>query len=180
MSVYDPGSAFKIGWKFGANAGDHVGVDFKAPVGTRIPAAAAGTVVGRGYEDTYGNTLIIRHSGPTEPPYRYTLYAHMKEPSPLSLGDHVWRGRPVGEVDSTGNGGGEEPHLHFELVHLTEDDGSWESNWGRWFAKPEAQWDGSFALMIGGRVGRIDPLLDMNWDGVDVYQPPTSFWQRRH
>lgn len=178
MSVYDPGSAFQIGWKFGDNDGDHVGVDFKAPVDTPIPAAVNGIVVGKGKEDQYGHMLIVRHSGPTEPPYRYTLYAHMTGPSLLELGGQVWRGRPVGRVDSTGSGGGTVPHLHFELIHLTEEDGSWESNWGRWTDSDSAQWDGTFPLMIGGRVGRIDPLLDRHWYGVDVYEAPAaSIWQ---
>ena len=42
----------------------------------------------------------------------YLLYAHMKEPSPFSIGESVTCGETIGAVGNTGASGN--PHLHFE------------------------------------------------------------------
>lgn len=180
MSVYDPGSRFTLTPGRGFDLGiDHPGVDWWADVGTPIPAAAAGIVVGLGLQVKYGNMAIIRHTGITEPPYRYTLYAHMEDTLPVTLGAEVSRGQTIGYVDSTGTGGGDEPHLHFELVSLS--DFTWESEWGRYIGKDTAMWgtDTRRSLMLTGTQGRIDPLLHTSWIGIDVYFPPPSRACRR-
>lgn len=43
----------------------------------------------------------------------YLLYAHLRAPSPLSVGDVAACGQPIGEVGNTGMSGN--PHLHLEV-----------------------------------------------------------------
>lgn len=178
MSVYDPGSRFTRTPGRGFDLGnDHPGVDWWADVGTRIPVAAAGTVVGLGFEERYGNIAIVRHPSSSEPPYRYTLYAHMEATQPVTLGAQVSRGQTIGYVDRTGSGAGDEPHLHFELVSLSEF--TWESEWTRYNERTGGTWSGGgVPLMLTGKQGRIDPLLDTSWTGIDVYFPPPHRWGR--
>lgn len=172
MSVYDPGPRFTRtpGRGFDLSI-PHPGVDWWADRGTRIPCAAAGKVVGLGFRDDYGNLVIVRHTSITEPPYRYTLYAHMEGTQAVSIGDDVARGQTIGYVDCTGTGGNNEPHLHFELISLP--DFTWESEWGRWKGKPEATWSHqSMSLMLEPSQGRINPLDHASWLAIDVYFPP--------
>lgn len=173
MSIYDPGSRFTRTPGRGYDlANDHPGVDWWADVGTPIPAAAAGTVVGIGYEARYGNVVIVRHPDSGAAPYRYTLYAHMEPTQPVAIGDVVYRGQTIGYVDSTGTGGGDEPHLHFELISLS--DFTLESEWSRYSGGRRETWPaGTVPLMLTSEQGRIDPLLAASWDGLDVYSPPS-------
>ncbi|MCA9710443.1 MAG: M23 family metallopeptidase [Myxococcales bacterium] len=172
MSVYDPGPDFTMGtYEYGAmhDGRVHAGVDFLAAEGTPIPVAASGTVVGLGFDPTYGNIAIVRHSAAEEPPYRYTLYAHMSATAAVSVGTEIPRGTTIGYVSSTGTGGNGVPHLHFELLHL---DVTWESLW-KTYSRWVEYWQGNgVPLMLDNPNGRVDPLDDLNWLGVDVYFPP--------
>jgi murein DD-endopeptidase MepM/ murein hydrolase activator NlpD len=171
MPVYDPGPAFTPGdWAYDTvNYGRrHTGLDFLAPQGTPIPAAAAGIVVGRGNEPSYGHMVIVRHTGVTEPPYRYTLYAHMSATIPVTLGQRVYRGQTVGTVDRTGSGGNNVDHLHFEILAL---DFEWESEWHRGYKRSE--WITGMPLMLSSGVGRLDPGAEESWVGINVYTPPS-------
>lgn len=85
----------------------HTGVDFPAPSGTPIKAVGSGTVVESGWNNSYGNQIVIKHSDG-----KYTQYGHMKAPSRFKVGDAVRTGQEIGQVGSTGNSTG--PHLHFE------------------------------------------------------------------
>ncbi len=85
----------------------HKGIDQGASTGTPIAAAKGGTVISSGWQNGYGNTVVIDHgSGIT------TLYAHQSQLG-VSAGDRVNRGDVIGYVGSTGNSTG--PHLHFEI-----------------------------------------------------------------
>lgn len=87
----------------------HTGVDFAAPAGTRIVAAADGTVVAAGTRGGYGNAVEIRHGGSVT-----TLYAHLSGFSKgIRAGARVRQGEPIGFVGSTGYATG--PHLHYEF-----------------------------------------------------------------
>jgi murein DD-endopeptidase MepM/ murein hydrolase activator NlpD len=170
MPVYDPGPAFTPGhWAYDSvNYGRrHTGLDFEAPQGTPIPVAADGVVVGRGREPTYGNLVIVRHTGVTEPPYHYTLYAHMGDEIPVALEERVTRGQTIGTVDRTGSGSNDIDHLHFELLAL---DFTWESEWQRGYKREV--WREGMALMISGQTGRVNPGEEASWTGIDVYVPP--------
>jgi murein DD-endopeptidase MepM/ murein hydrolase activator NlpD len=85
----------------------HNGMDMAAPLGTNIYAALAGTVSSIGYNETYGNYIILSHHSGYQ-----TLYGHMSSVS-VSRGQYVWTNTVIGRVGSTGQSTG--PHLHFTV-----------------------------------------------------------------
>ncbi|MEP0872415.1 M23 family metallopeptidase [Trichocoleus desertorum AS-A10] len=86
----------------------HAGVDFGAPSGYPIRAAAAGKVTFAGWMSGYGNTIEIDHGN-----QRKTLYAHASSLY-AKVGQQVQPGQAIAAVGSTGNSTG--PHLHFEVT----------------------------------------------------------------
>jgi len=88
----------------------HKGVDFGAPVGTKIMAAGDGVVVDAGYRGNYGLYLRVRHS------LQYsTAYAHMSRLAPgIHVGNRVRQGETIGYVGATGLATG--PHLYYEVL----------------------------------------------------------------
>jgi murein DD-endopeptidase MepM/ murein hydrolase activator NlpD len=86
---------------------NHPGFDLAAPTGTRVDAAAAGTVTHAGPAGTYGNLVTIKHANGFE-----TRYAHLSAVD-VQVGDQVQAGQDVGKVGTTGYSTG--PHLHFEV-----------------------------------------------------------------
>ncbi|AFS69668.1 murein hydrolase activator EnvC family protein [Exiguobacterium antarcticum] len=88
----------------------HNGIDFGAPVGTPIVAAATGTVITASSGGPYGNHVMIAHQldGKTYT----TVYAHMSSLN-ARAGQRVSQGEQIGALGSTGNSTG--PHLHFEI-----------------------------------------------------------------
>ena len=92
---------------FGGGRQFHFGLDIGAPSGTPVKAAMSGRVITTGYNDTYGNHIVIsHHSG-----YR-TLYGHLSVIS-IKSGVYVSPGERIGEVGSTGLSTA--PHLHFTV-----------------------------------------------------------------
>jgi murein DD-endopeptidase MepM/ murein hydrolase activator NlpD len=90
------------------------GVDFGAPSGTPIRAAAGGTVIVSkvgGWNGGYGNYVVIDHPNGTQ-----TLYAHNLK-NAVSQGQSVSQGEVVGYVGNTGRSTGN--HLHFEVRGAT-------------------------------------------------------------
>ena len=87
----------------------HTGLDFAAPTGTPILAAAGGVVVSAEYHPMFGNAVTIDHGN-----HLSTLYAHASRMF-VKPGDIVRRGQKIAEVGTTGRSTG--PHLHFE-VHV--------------------------------------------------------------
>ncbi|MDR2662626.1 MAG: M23 family metallopeptidase [Treponema sp.] len=85
----------------------HDGLDIAAPMGTPIKATMAGRVQSVGYDNVYGNFVIITHTAG----YR-TLYGHMNTIGTRS-GAYVEVGSVIGTVGSTGQSTG--PHLHFTV-----------------------------------------------------------------
>jgi murein DD-endopeptidase MepM/ murein hydrolase activator NlpD len=86
----------------------HTGLDFQAPQGTPILAAAGGVVVTQEYHPAYGNMVEVDHGNEL-----VTRYAHAHETF-VKKGDIVKRGQKVATVGSTGRSTG--PHLHFEVL----------------------------------------------------------------
>jgi hypothetical protein len=86
----------------------HQGMDFSAPIGTPVRAAAAGTVIEAGRRDDGAVVVRIRHADGSE-----TLYGHLEPALAVQVGDTVSAGRALGSVGMTGNTTG--PHLHFEV-----------------------------------------------------------------
>lgn len=87
---------------------NHKGIDFAAPTGTPIYAAAAGTVISAGYAGNAGNLLVINHGNGL-----LTYYMHCSKIY-VSAGQTVSRGQNVAAVGTTGNSTG--PHLHFQVM----------------------------------------------------------------
>lgn len=85
----------------------HTGIDFAAPIGTPIFAAAGGVVVSTESDPEYGKTVVIDHGNDLS-----TLYAHASRVT-VKTGDIVKRGQKIAEVGTTGRSTG--PHLHFEV-----------------------------------------------------------------
>ncbi|MCA6596758.1 MAG: M23 family metallopeptidase [Pseudanabaena sp. M046S1SP1A06QC] len=100
-----------FGWRVHPVTGErrmHKGVDFAAPTGTPIFAAADGVVTDAGWTNGgYGNIVELRHSDGS-----VTLYAHTSRVY-VSKGQVVNRGQAIAEVGTTGRSTG--PHLHFEV-----------------------------------------------------------------
>ncbi len=88
----------------------HPAIDIAAPMGTRVLAAAAGTVIYAGWKDNGGGYQVwISHGSGL-----FTTYNHMSAII-THVGAHVGRGQQVGRVGMTGDATG--PHLHFEVWH---------------------------------------------------------------
>lgn len=86
------------------------GVDFGAPRGTPIKAAANGVVIvskNGGWNGGYGKYVVITHENGTQ-----TLYSHNSSNS-VSVGQPIAQGQVIGYVGSTGESTG--PHLHYEV-----------------------------------------------------------------
>lgn len=108
----------------------HKGVDWAAPVGTKVFAAFDGEVAFASDGGDYGNLVRLSHGGGRE-----TRYAHLSRfQTGLTVGMSVKAGDLIGFVGTTGLSTG--PHLHFELyaagtaidplatVEVAESDGS--------------------------------------------------------
>lgn len=85
----------------------HSGVDFAAPQGTPIYAAADGVVESAGTESGYGRTVRIRHEFGFETVYAHQSRLHVK------TGQRVSRGDRIGDMGRTGRVTG--VHLHYEV-----------------------------------------------------------------
>lgn len=86
------------------------GVDFGAPEGTPVLAAASGQIIisrSGGWNGGYGNYVVISHANGTQ-----TLYGHLVQAIAWE-GQSVVKGQVIGYVGSTGRSTG--PHLHFEV-----------------------------------------------------------------
>ena len=89
------------------NAG-HRGTDIPAPEGTPILAAHSGTVLVSGWNDSYGNQVLLDNGAGLS-----TRYAHMTKTA-VTAGETVTAGQVIGYVGSTGDSTGN--HLHFEVM----------------------------------------------------------------
>jgi murein DD-endopeptidase MepM/ murein hydrolase activator NlpD len=85
----------------------HMGVDYAAPTGTPVWAAADGRIVGRGDMGGAGNCVILQHDNGLQ-----TIYMHLsKFERGQSVGQRVKSKTVIGYVGATGLATG--PHLHF-------------------------------------------------------------------
>ena len=85
----------------------HPGIDIGVPTGTPIHAAAAGTVIYCGWEQGYGNFVVLDNGGNLA-----TAYGHQSQIA-VTCGQHVDQGAIIGFTGCTGTCYG--PHLHFEV-----------------------------------------------------------------
>ena len=87
----------------------HKGVDFAAPIGTRVRASADGVVEFAGQQRGYGNVVILKHRNQMS-----SVYAHLHEiDDGMKVGAKVPQGDVIGSVGQTGWATG--PHLHYEV-----------------------------------------------------------------
>ncbi len=87
----------------------HKGVDYAAPIGTKVKATSDGVVDFVGQQGGYGNVVVVKHSGKYS-----TVYGHLSSfAAGLRKGQHVGQGDVIGHVGMTGWATG--PHLHYEF-----------------------------------------------------------------
>ena len=87
----------------------HKGIDYGAPVGTRVRAVADASVEFAGRQGGYGNLVILKHQGAYT-----TAYGHLSGFGPgIRKGARVSQGDTIGFVGQTGLASG--PHLHYEF-----------------------------------------------------------------
>ena len=85
----------------------HSGQDSEAAQGTPVIAGARGIVVFAGWQNGYGQLVVVDHGGGLS-----TRYGHLSHID-VELGQNVARGQFLGRVGSTGRSTG--PHLHYEV-----------------------------------------------------------------
>jgi murein DD-endopeptidase MepM/ murein hydrolase activator NlpD len=87
----------------------HKGIDYGAPVGTRVKATGDGAIEFAGRQGGYGNVVVLRHQS------KYTTwYGHLSGfAKGIRTGRRVAQGDVIGYVGATGLATG--PHLHYEF-----------------------------------------------------------------
>lgn len=88
-------------------SGNHNGIDIAAAFGSNVTAAWPGTVTETGFNEIYGNYIVMKHSDGF-----YTKYCHLSVVT-ATKGDFLNVGEKIGEAGSTGRSTGS--HLHFEV-----------------------------------------------------------------
>ncbi|MFN2452675.1 MAG: M23 family metallopeptidase [Pyrinomonadaceae bacterium] len=93
---------------FGGSASEfHAGQDIAAVWGTPVEAAGSGKISFAGWQNGYGQVVIIDHGGGLA-----TRYGHLSQVN-VRAGEEIKRGSILGRVGSTGRSTG--PHLHYEV-----------------------------------------------------------------
>ena len=85
----------------------HSGQDIEAPWGAPVIAGASGRVSFVGWQNGYGQLVVVDHGGGLT-----TRYGHLSHID-VELDQTVSRGQLLGKVGSTGRSTG--PHLHYEV-----------------------------------------------------------------
>jgi murein DD-endopeptidase MepM/ murein hydrolase activator NlpD len=85
----------------------HSGQDIEASMGTPVVSGASGKVTFVGWQNGYGQLVVVDHGGGLT-----TRYGHLSRID-VKLGDTVSRAQLLGKVGSTGRSTG--PHLHYEV-----------------------------------------------------------------
>lgn len=93
---------------FGGNSFEfHSGQDIEAASGDPVIAGASGTVSFVGWQNGYGQLIVLDHGGGLT-----TRYGHLSHID-VAQGQAVGRAQFIGRVGSTGRSTG--PHLHYEV-----------------------------------------------------------------
>lgn len=91
----------------GTSSAPHDGIDVAATPGASITAAADGKVIFSDRLSSYGNVIIVEHSGGFT-----TVYAH-NERNLVRKGARIRRGERIATLGASGRA--RTPHLHFEV-----------------------------------------------------------------
>jgi murein DD-endopeptidase MepM/ murein hydrolase activator NlpD len=86
----------------------HPGIDIVVPKGTPVRCALDGTVRRAGWDEVYGNLIVVDHADSIETAYGHNDKILVKE------GDNVTKGQIIAVVGSTGKSTA--PHLHFSVA----------------------------------------------------------------
>ncbi len=87
----------------------HKGVDYAAPMGTKVKVTSDGVVSFVGKQGGYGNVVMVDHQG-----HFTTVYGHLSRfAGGIHKGQRLGQGQIVGYVGMTGLASG--PHLHYEF-----------------------------------------------------------------
>lgn len=90
----------------------HPGIDFEAPQGTAVKAAAKGTITDIYEDDAYGITIEITHSGGY-----ISRYCNLETDKLCEKGDTVKQGQVISNVGKSALYESlDKAHLHFELL----------------------------------------------------------------
>jgi len=92
---------------FKGTYGYHTGIDIKNDMGTPVKASMNGFVIFTGFDNIYGNNIILKHSNGIT-----TRYGHLQTVL-VKKGDQIKQSQKIGTVGSTGRSTG--AHLHFEI-----------------------------------------------------------------
>ncbi len=112
------------------NAGSHLGIDIKLPIGTPIHAIANGKVMKASTQSYgFGHHIVVMHTGvpdPANPGSKTTLYSNYVHMSDVlvSEGENVLKGQVIGKSGNTGTS--TTPHLHFQV---DRDSAPWHPYW---------------------------------------------------
>jgi len=104
-------NASGFGWRidpFSGRQAMHEGIDFIAPVGAPIVAAAGGVVITAEWHHAFGNLIEIDHGNDIVSRYAHASKVYVR------VGDIVKRSQRIADVGNTGRSTG--PHLHFEVL----------------------------------------------------------------
>lgn len=151
----------------------HNGIDYGAPTGTPIRAAASGYVRSAGNEISLaiggGLSVRLQHSNSLT-----TVYSHCSQLL-VSVGQQVVAGQVIARVGSTGMSTG--PHLHFTVWTNT-------TTWGFEYDDPNLYFVGGAGAnqnlaMVHDDIPTLEPISGATMRGVCVrtsaglYAPPT-------
>lgn len=87
---------------------NHTGIDLAGNLNDNVYAYKSGKVISSGWENSYGNCIIIDHGYGVK-----TRYAHLNKLL-VSAGQYISGGQKIGLMGTTGNSTG--VHLHFEYI----------------------------------------------------------------
>lgn len=87
--------------------GEHTGIDFAAKEGTEVKVTASGTVSFVGWDDVYGNLVVVDHQN------GYLTYYGHNSKILVNTGDFVKRGEVIALSGNSGRSSA--PHLHYEI-----------------------------------------------------------------
>ena len=131
----------------------HKGIDYAAPVGTRVRAVADAVVDYAGPKGGYGNVVILRHQG-----QYMTVYAHLSRVA-VRRGARVAQNDTIGFVGRTGWATG--PHLHYEFRIAGQARNPFSVALPAALPLPEAQM-AAFASQAGAMVDDLNLLESSN------------------
>lgn len=94
----------------------HLGIDFNVPTGTAVAMTRSGTVlrIDNDHPEPYGwGNRVIVHDESTN---CVLVFAHLRHPKNLRVGDCLKNGEIFARVGSPSENGGWFPHLHAQMI----------------------------------------------------------------